>query len=183
MLPPETAVTHAIHYFYRSEWNQARNGYETILPARAMVYVVGLFNSMVLDFVVRRKVGAHVTKSVMATVPIADVPLDAGPGADIVSLSARLTCRGPDFAELAEVLGCECAPLQPGQEQALRAELDARVARLYGLSAAHLELVLADFRQSADADGSPVRPGDEYKTLVRREFARLGGNEGTAPPA
>ena len=73
-------------------------------------------------------------------------------------------------------------PADPRQEErALRAELDARVARLYGLSAAQLDLVLADFRQSADADGSPVRPDEEYKALVRREFARLGGDEGTAP--
>ena len=68
-----------MHFFYRSEWNQARNGYETILPARAMVYVVGLFNSLVLDFVIRRKVGSHVTKSIMATVPVADVPSTADP--------------------------------------------------------------------------------------------------------
>ena len=81
------------------------------------------------------------------------------------------------------MLGCECAPLRTREERALRAELDARVARLYGLSAAQLDLVLADFRQSADADGSPVRPDDEYKALVRREFARLGGDEGTAPAA
>ena len=183
IIPPGTAVTHSIHYFYRSQWNEARNGYQTILPAGAMAYLAGLLNSMVLDFVVRRKVDAHVTKSVMATAPIADIPLDSGPGAEIVGLSARLTCRSPDFAELAEVLGCECGPLKPGQERALRAELDARVARLYGLSATQLDLVLADFRQSADADGSRVRPDDEYKALVRREFARLGRDEGTAPAA
>ena len=181
IIPPGTAVTHSIHYFYRSQWNEARNGYQTILPAGAMAYLAGLLNSMVLDFVVRRKVDAHVTKSVMATAPIADIPLDSGPGAEIVGLSARLTCRSPDFAELAEVLGCESGPPKPGQERALRAELDARVARLYGLSATQLDLVLADFRQSADADGSRVRPDDEYKALVRREFARLGRDEGTAP--
>jgi hypothetical protein len=90
IIPPGTAVTHTIHYFYRSRWNEARNGYTTILPAPAMAYLAGLLNSLVLDFVVRRKVDAHVTKSVMATVPIADVALGHGPGAKIVGLSARL---------------------------------------------------------------------------------------------
>jgi hypothetical protein len=61
------------------------------------------------------------------------------------------------------------------QERALRAELDARVACLYGLSANQLDLVLADFRQTADAEGSPVRPDEDYKDLVRREFGRLSG--------
>lgn len=183
IIPPETAVTHGIHYFYRSQWNEARNGYHTILPAPAMVYLAGLLNSLVLDFVVRRKVDAHVTKSVMATVPIADIELDRGPGAKVVSLSARLTCRSAEYAELAEVLGTECGPLSSTQEQALRAELDARVAHLYGLSAAHLDLVLANFRQSADSEGSPVRPDEEYKALVRREFARLVGEGQNNSPA
>lgn len=93
----------------------------------------------------------------------------------MVRVSGRLTCRTPEFRELAEVLGVECAPLAKDEEYNLRAELDARVAHLYGLSAAQLDLILADFRQSADAEGSPVRPGEEYKQLVREHFARLAG--------
>jgi hypothetical protein len=82
------------------------------------------------------------------------------------------------------VLGTECGPLPRARERALRAELDARVARLYGLSAVHLDLVLANFRQSADSEGSPVRPDEAYKDMVRREFARLAGeDEGDAPAA
>jgi hypothetical protein len=184
VIPPGTAVTHGIHYFYRSQWNEARNGYQTILHAPAMAYLAGLLNSLVLDFVVRRKVDAHVTKSVMATVPIADIALDQGRGARIASLSARLSCRSAEYSELAEVLGTECGPLSKAQERALRAELDAQVARLYGLSAVHLELVLANFKQSADSEGSPVRPDDEYKDLVRLEFARLAvESEGDSPVA
>ncbi|MFF4016599.1 Eco57I restriction-modification methylase domain-containing protein [Streptomyces sp. NPDC001843] len=175
VLPPGTVVTHALHYFYRSTWDAAANGYRTVLNAQAMVYVVALLNSLTLDFVVRRKASAHVTKSIMATLPIADVPLSAGPGARIVDLSGRLTCRSAEFIELAEVLGVECAPLPKGEEYVLRAELDAQVAQLYGLSASQLELILADFRQSADTEGSPVRPGEEYKALVREHFARLAG--------
>ncbi|MER5338847.1 N-6 DNA methylase [Streptomyces mirabilis] len=173
ILPPGTAVAHSVHYFYRSAWDHLGNGYRTVLDAPAMAYVVALMNSLVVDFLVRRRAGAHVTKSIMATVPVADVPLDYGPGADVVGLSARLTCRTPEFDELAEVLGVECAPLTKQLESELRAELDARVAHLYGLSAAQLELVLADFRRSADSEGSPVRPDEEYKQLVREHFARL----------
>jgi hypothetical protein len=183
IIPPGTAVTHGIHYFYRSQWNEARNGYQTILPAPAMAYLAGLLNSLVLDFVVRRKVDAHVTKSVMATVPIADVALHHGPGAEIVTLSARLSCRSAEYAELAEVLGTECGPISRARERAMRAEIDARVAHLYGLSAAHLDLVLANFKQSADSEGSPVRPDDDYKDLVRREYRRLAIAEGDSPAA
>jgi hypothetical protein len=138
-----------------------------------MVYVVAQMNSMVWDFVVRRKVGAHVTKSIMATLPVADVPLNEGPGKSVVDISARLTCRTPEFDELADVLRVECGPLSKEQERTMRAELDARIAHLYGLSAEQLELILADFRQSASGESSPVRPDETYKQLVRDAFTRL----------
>ena len=175
IVPPGTALTRKLHFFYRSAFDHAADGYRTVLPATAMVYVVGLLNSLVLDFVARRKVSSTVTKAVMSTLPVADVPLEYGPGAQIARLSARLTCREPEFAELAEVLGTECGPLSRQDERALRAELDARVACLYDLSASQLDLILADFRRSADPEGSPVRPDEDYKALVRREFTRLGG--------
>ncbi|MGA5556188.1 Eco57I restriction-modification methylase domain-containing protein [Streptomyces lavendulocolor] len=173
IIPPDTAISHKLHFFYRSTFDHAANGYRTALSAEAMAYVAGLLNSLVIDFVVRRKVSSSVSKTVMSTIPVADVPLDRGPGAEVVRISARLACRAVQFDELAEVLGVECGPLSKEDEYQLRAELDARVAHLYGLSASQLELVLADFRQSADTDGSPVRPGEEYKALVREHFARL----------
>ncbi|MEV8071692.1 N-6 DNA methylase [Streptomyces pseudogriseolus] len=174
ILPPQTALTE-MHFFYRSEFDHAANGYRTVLDSRAMVFVVALLNSLTMDFMVRRKVSSTVSKTLMASLPVADVPLDHGPGAEVVRISGRLTCRTPEFTELADVLGVECSPLSKAEERALRAELDARVAQLYGLSASQLELILADFRQSADADGSPVRPSEEYKVLVREHFARLAG--------
>ncbi|MEU9155751.1 N-6 DNA methylase [Streptomyces sp. NPDC048417] len=175
VIPPDRAVSHKLHFFYRSTWDPAVNGYRTILGADSMVYVVALLNSLVMDFIVRRKASSSITKSIMATLPIADVLLDSGPGLEVVRLAARLTCRHPAFDELASALGVACAPLSKGEEHNLRAELDARVAHLYGLSAKHLELILADFRQSAGAEGSPVRPDEEYKDSVRKHFARLTG--------
>ncbi|MCX5303183.1 N-6 DNA methylase [Streptomyces sp. NBC_00160] len=175
IVPPGTAVAHKLHFFYRSSFDHAANGYRTILGAEAMAYVVGLLNSLVLDFIVRRKVTSTVSKSIMATLPIADYDLRSGPGAAVVRLSARLICRTSKFEDLAYVLGVKCGPLSTDEEYGLRAELDARVAHLYGLSATHLELILADFRQSADPEGSPVRPNEGYKQLVRDHFARLAG--------
>lgn len=173
VIPPGRSVNEHLPFFYRSAYENASHGYRTVLRANAMVYIVALFNSLVLDFVVRRKVSTAITKSVMATLPIADVPLDEGIGAEVVARSARLTCRSGEFAELAEVLGVDCGHLPYEEERTLRAELDALVAHLYALSQEQLNLVLADFWQSADPEGSPVRPDDRYKEIIRREFVRL----------
>lgn len=173
--PPGAAATRKVHFFYRSYFDFSANGYRTAMRAEAMAFVVALLNSLVLDFVARRKSSSTITKSIMATLPVADVPLESGLGASVVKLSGRLTCRTPEFDELAEVLGVKCGPLSKSAECDLRAELDASIAHLYNLSAAQLELILADFRQSADAEGSPVRPGEEYKQLVREHFVHLAG--------
>lgn len=173
IVPPNTAVSHKLHYFYRSSFDEAANGYRTKLPANAMCFVVALFNSLLFDFIVRRKVSSTVSKSVMATLPIADVALDHGAGKAILDLSARLTCRTPEFDELAQVLKVECGPLTKDEERAMRAELDARIFHLYDLDADQVELVLAGFRQSASEESSPVRPDDAYKQLVRDQFTRL----------
>ncbi|MGW1053038.1 Eco57I restriction-modification methylase domain-containing protein [Streptomyces sp. NPDC002521] len=175
VIPPDTAISHKLHFFYRSRFDHAANGYRTILDAASMIYVAALLNSLVIDFVVRRKVSSSVSKTVMSTLPVADIPLDRGPGKEIVRLSARLTCRSPEFEELADVLGVTCGPLSKEEERSLRAELDAHVAHVYGLSASQLQLILADFRQSADSEGSPVRPNEDYKELVREHFASLAG--------
>ncbi len=172
IIPPGTAVTE-MHFFYRSEFDHAANGYKTVLGAKAMVYVVGLLNSLVLDFVARRKVSTTVSKTIMSALPIADTSLVVGPGAEVVRLSARLTCRGPEFDELARVLGVESVPISLDEERQLRAQIDARVAHLYGLTAKHLEVILSDFRRTESAESSPVRPDEGYKDLVRQYFAAL----------
>jgi hypothetical protein len=93
VVPPGTSFTESVHWFYRSAWDFERHGYRTLLPARAMVYVVALMNSMVLDFVVRRRAASHVTKTIMSTIPIVDVLLNQGPGAEIAGL-LRSRLRG-----------------------------------------------------------------------------------------
>lgn len=172
VVPPGTALGHTAPFFRRSVCDDPVVGYRTILDARAMVFLAGVLNSVVLDFVARRKVTAHLTKSLLATLPVPDVDLDAGLGGELVALAGRLTCRSPAFEDLASVLGVPCAPLYHVTEVALRAELDAAVAHLYGLSASQLDLVLADFRRSEATESSPVCPDEAYKDLVRAAFLR-----------
>jgi hypothetical protein len=140
-----------------------------------MLYLCGVLNSLVMDFVVRRKVTGHLTKSIMATLPIPDPPPASQRRAAIVDRAGRLTCRSPAFDDLAGVLGVPCGPLGRDEEVRLRVELDAHVAHLYGLSKDQLVRVLADFRRSR-GEGTPVPPDDAYKAAVLDAFDRLRGS-------
>jgi hypothetical protein len=172
VIPPGTALGHHVPFFRRSVQDDPQVGYRTLMDASSMLYLCGVLNSLALDFVVRRKVSSALTKSIMATLPIPDLPLDSSRQAAIVALAGRLTCRSPAFEELAEVVGVPCGPLDHDEEVRLRVELDAHVAHLYGLSPDHFVRVLADFRKSK-GEGTPVPPDDDYKHAVLTAYDQL----------
>ncbi len=172
VIPPGNALSHHVPFFHRSVQDDPQVGYRTLMDARSMLYLCGVLNSLVLDFVVRRKVSSALTKSMMATLPIPDPPLDSSRRVAIVALAGRLTCRSPAFKELAEVVGVPCEPLNHEEEVRLRVDLDAHVAHLYGLSREQVVRVLADFRKSK-GEGTPVPPDDDYKHAVLTAYDRL----------
>ena len=182
VLPPGVALGDAVPFFHRTLQKDPERGYGTLIDTASMLFLCGVLNSLVLDFVARRKVSTHLTKAILATLPIPDPPVDGPERAAIVELAGRLTCVSPAFDELAQVVGVRCGPLSTSERLALRAELDARVTHLYGLSEAQLRLVLADFRASK-GEGTPVPPNDAYKQAVLDQFERLGRRRGPVGPS
>jgi hypothetical protein len=174
VISPGTALAHSVPFLHRSVEGNPEVGYRTLVDAPSMLYLCGILNSLSLDFVVRRKVTNHLTKAIMATLPIPDPPVSSERRAAIIELAARLTCRSPAFDDLADVLGLPCAPLGRDEEVRLRTELDAHVAHLYRLDKDQLVQVLADFRRSR-GEGTPVRPDDAYKAAVLQAYDELGG--------
>ena len=83
----------------------------------------------------------------------------------IGALAARLSCVDERFADFAAEAGVECGSLGDGERDAMRAEIDARVARGYGLVAAELRFVFEDFTEDA------VTPA--YRARVMAAFDAL----------
>ena len=96
----------------------------TCLPLRAQHFLCGLFNSLVVNYLVRLRVTTHVTTAIVEQLPL--------PRWEAAPATAR------EIAALARVLARREAP-------AAFARLNALVARLYQLSAAEFEHVLATF--------------------------------------
>jgi len=96
----------------------------TPLGARAQHFLCGLFNSLVVNYLVRLRVTTHVTTATVERLPI--------PRHEIAPRTFR------EIAALARVLSRRSDP-------ELLAVLNARVADLYCLSAAEFEHVLATF--------------------------------------
>jgi hypothetical protein len=118
--------------------------------AQALLYYVALVNSFCIDWLVRFKGGTHVTLFLMKSLPIprlrpGDTFFDA-----IVPRAARLTCTRAEFTDLwhqvmGETWDESKGAIDPVERQRLRAEIDAIVAHLYGLSRADFDHILGTF--------------------------------------
>lgn len=124
---------------------------------------LALMNSLSFDWQARRFVETNVNFFILEGLKLPSLSDD-----DVRALAtpaARLSCPDERFAEFAAATGVECGPLDDEEREALRVEIDARVARVWGLTADELEVVFADFTLDAVPEA--------YRDAVRRRFAEL----------
>jgi hypothetical protein len=130
---------------------------------RAEAACLALLNSLPFDWQARRFVETNVNFFILE-----GLRLPALTETDVAALAtpaARLSCPDERFADFAVATGVEVGPLPDDERAALRAEIDALVARAYDLTAEELEVVFADFT----LDAVPA----DYRQMVRDRFAAL----------
>ncbi|EIP96382.1 type I restriction-modification system methyltransferase subunit [Opitutaceae bacterium TAV1] len=180
---PRTAVGHTLPLFFISQNPQ---------KAAAMF---GNWNSIVLDFVARQKVGGtHLTYSYLKQFPI--LSPEAYTEADLAYIVPRvleLTYTSSDLAAWASDLGYDGPPFafNPERRAQLRSELDACYAKLYGLTREELCYILDPAETHGPAYPTVTFPGlkanelkahGEYRTrrLVLAAWDNLGKTPVTA---
>ncbi len=112
------------------------------------LYLVSIWNSFVLDYAIRFRVGANVNFFYVYQLPVPRLKSGDAVFGAIVERAARLTCTTPEFDELAKEVGLKSyksGVVDPIQRAELRAELDGIVAHLYGLTEAEFAHVLTTF--------------------------------------
>jgi hypothetical protein len=152
LIPPKVLLVNSVRYL--------------VFPGgtdRDRACCLGLLNSLPFDWQARRFVETDLGYYVLEGLRIPS--LDQETYDAIATAAARLSCPDERFAEFAEATGVEVSTLSPDERNALRAEIDARVAHAWGLEAADLETIFADFT----LDAVP----DPYRQRVRDRFAEL----------
>jgi hypothetical protein len=119
-----------------------------ILPKPAQAFLCGVWNSFTVDYMVRSKVGSHLSFYYVYQLPIPRLPPGDPAFIAIANRSARLICSSPDFAGVAQGFGLsgpQDGATDPTERARLRAELDGIVANLYGLTEEEFAYVLTTF--------------------------------------
>jgi hypothetical protein len=95
------------------------------VDANTQLFICGVFNSFVANYLVRARVGTHVTVSIIDRLPVPKPATDSAAFRTVAELSGRLTTAPADASAAAA--------------------LHASVARLYGLSRTEFQHVLDTF--------------------------------------
>jgi len=106
-----------------------------------------VLNSLPFDWLLRRRVEVHVTFSLINSLFVPD----AGQGAyrRVALLAATLSCVDRRYSDYARRAGVETGPVVDATRAEIEAEIDALVARAYGLTSANLRVIFGDFNEAA----------------------------------
>lgn len=112
------------------------------------VFLAAIWNSFVIDWVLRLKVTTTVNFFYIYQLPVPRLTERDPQFRPIVERAARLICTTPEFDELAQAVGLDdhtAGVTDAAERAALRAELDGMIAHLYGLTEAEFTHILATF--------------------------------------
>jgi hypothetical protein len=124
---------------------------------------LGVMNSLPFDWQARRFVEINLNFFILEGLMVPDLN-DADFNA-IAEAAARLSCVDERFAAFAGSFDIEPGPLDEDERKRLRVDIDARVARAWGLTEPDLNLLLSDFT----LDAVP----QDYRNLLAKRLKAL----------
>lgn len=145
-----------------------------------------LMNSFVTDWLLRLRVSNHMSFFLLESLAVPRPKVESDEAQLLIRAATRLTCTTPEFAPLwQEIMGepwQEACSMRDVQERAqLRAQIDAIVADLYGISEHDYAYILNTF-PLLDRDQPPLL--GEKRSFITRDLALLAllNRRGKTPP-
>ena len=129
--------------------------------SRMISYLAGIFNSMVFDYLIRLRITMNLNHFFVYQTPI-PVPFSGRLADEIVKVSGQLSSTDEQLNHFANDLGLKIRPLNMEERVDLAANLNALVAKHYGLDRHQLETVMSSF-VGFEEDGAILKMNNEIK--------------------
>lgn len=139
LVPPEVFLTNAAPYFL---WPRG--------DERDQAYLLGVLNAVPFDWQARLFVEANVNYHILNSLRVPRPGRASELRQRVETIAGRLAARDERYADWADAVGVEWGPVGEREEMELLCELDAVVARLFGLSRADVEVVFETFHRTWD---------------------------------
>lgn len=161
IFPPKTFMGQTISYMRTNHFDGKK--FQPALSSKETVFLLGMFNSLVVDYIIRHRVGLHATMSIVSEMPIPRLTEKDKYFSDVVERAGRLVCANKDFNTLLKELNLKKGESDPEKRDKLKSEMDGIVAKIYGLKLDELKYILDTFRLVKDP----------YKENVIKTFLEL----------
>ena len=113
---------------------------------RYMLLLQAFLNSFIVDYFIRQKVSANINKKYITPLHIPRLTEKDDYFKELVERSAKLTCIGKGFNELADEVGIQRGGVKEEQERwKIQGEINAIVAHAYALNPTEFEYILGTF--------------------------------------
>jgi hypothetical protein len=149
----------------------------TTVPADVCIHLlwVALTNSFIADWLLRMRISININFFILESLALPRLDLKSTEAVSLIKAATFLTCTTPEFSNLWQKImetqwTPECAVIDPRERARLRAEIDAVIADLYGLTEHDFAYILNTF-PLLDRDQPPLP--DEERSFVTRDMALL----------
>ncbi|HLM62293.1 MAG TPA: DNA methyltransferase [Pyrinomonadaceae bacterium] len=113
-----------------------------------LLFAAALMSSFICDWFIRNKILTNMNMFYLYQLPVPRLIESDKEFAPIVERAAKLFCTTPDYDDLAEEVGigsCKNGITNETHRQQIRAELDALIAHLYGITEDEFTYILSTF--------------------------------------
>ena len=149
ILPPNVFVGKTISYMRPIYFNGKE--FVQALSLRETMCLCGLFNSIVVDFIIRHRVGLHATMSIVSELPIPRLKEADKYFSEIVQCVGKLICITSDYDELKKQAKIKKGETDEKIREEITAQLNAYVAKIYGVNGKELQYILGLFHLISDS--------------------------------
>lgn len=154
LVPPKVIPQHTAPYLLRTKGQPTDDA-----------YVLGIMSSRIFDWIARREVESHVTQTLLNGLPMPDTSRDHPGYKRVVDIAGRMAAVDDRYADWASDVGVKVGTVTDDQRDDLIAELDAVVARLYGLDRDQVSHIMATFHRGWDHTGHLAAVLAHFDTL------------------
>lgn len=153
------------------------SAYERIFTDKELFVLLGLLNSIPIDYLMRSKVGTNLVQYKLLESQMPRLTEGDDWFEYISSRAARLNCYGEAFAEMRKRLGGIDPVTEKEERKRLQAEIDAAAFHAYGLNRDETAFVLEDFH----CVQNPQLMTEDYFDLVLEKYNALAERQDLVP--
>ena len=143
IIPPQVFMVETLPYLRPTYFNGTE--FEKSITYDVSLFLCGVFNSFVIDYLIRQRVQTHATMSHILELPIPRYTEEDAYYTEIVQDVGSLICGKPEFDDLKREVKIERIASTSDEQNAAMARINAYVAKIYDLTKNELEYVLSTF--------------------------------------